>query len=74
MGRKIEQNFERRFADRIDVVFKTRSLEGQERKSYNTRMNEAFKALMTAVLGREPTPAELLGIVPVVLPKRKGGL
>ncbi len=71
MGTTVGQNFEKRFGDRIAIKFTVKPLEGEERKIYHTRLSEAFKAVMAAVLKRDPTQDELLGIVPIVIPKRK---
>ncbi len=71
MGTTVEQNFEKRFGDRIEIKFTVKPLEGEERKIYHTRLSEAFKAVMAAVLKRDPTQDELLGIVPIVIPKRE---
>ena len=74
METRIEKNFERRFGDRIEINFTVKPLEGEERKIYHKRLSEAFRAVMAAVLKRDPTQEELLGIVPIVVPKRKGAL
>lgn len=70
MGTTIEQNFERRFGDRIEIKFQIRPLEGEARKIYHARLSDAFKAVMAAVLKRDPTQDELLGIVPIVIPEQ----
>ena len=72
MGKRIEQNFERRFGNRIHISFTVKPLEGEERKIYHKRLSGAFKAVMAAVLKRDPTPEELLGIVPIDVPERRG--
>ena len=71
MSARVEKNFERRFGDRIEIKFIVKPLEGEERKIYHKRLSDAFKAVMAAVLKRDPTQEELLGIVPIVVPKRK---
>ncbi len=71
MGRSVEQNFQKRFGDRIEVVYADKPLKGEERRLHSQRLSEAVKAVLTAVLKREPTVEELLGIKPII-PKKKG--
>ncbi len=65
MGLRLERKFQERFGDRIEVVYADKPLEGEERRLNSKRLSEAVKAVMTAILKREPTPEELLGIKPI---------
>jgi hypothetical protein len=61
MGQQTRSNFEKRFGDRIHVVYAGRSsvLDKQLRKE---RLCKAIIKVLTGILGREPTQRELLGI------------
>ena len=72
MGYSSEKLFQQRFGGRIEVVYCAKSLEGDERELNQKRLSDAIKAVMVAVLKREPTQEELLGIVPIVVSKKKG--
>ena len=71
MGRRIEQNFQKRFGDRIAIVYADKPLQGEERRIHHQRLSEAVKAVLTAILKREPTLEELLGIKPIVMDRKK---
>ena len=71
MGRRVEQNFQKRFGDRIAIVYAEEPLQGEERRLHHQRLSESVKAVLTAVLKREPTLEELLGIKPIVMDRKK---
>ena len=72
MGHSAEKLFEKRFGGRIEVVYCTKPLDGEERQLNQKRLSDAIKAVMTAVLKREPTQEEFLGLAPIVVSKKKG--
>jgi hypothetical protein len=72
MGHSAEKLFEKRFAGGIEVVYCTKPLDGEERQFNQKRLSDAIKAVMATVLKREPTLEELLGLVPIVVSKKKG--
>ena len=67
MNRSSQQNFQKRFGDKIEVVYCTKPIDVEERRFSNERLALAVKALLTDVLKRQPTPEELLGIEPIVI-------
>jgi hypothetical protein len=73
VGKRSEQNFYKRFEDRIEVIYADKPLEGEERRLNHKSLVNAVKVVMTAALKREPTREELLGIVPVVVRRKNGG-
>ena len=74
MGHSAEKLFEKRFAGGIEVVYCTKPLDGEERQLNQKRLSDAVKDVIAAVLKREPTLEELLGLVPIVVSKKKGEL
>lgn len=74
MGARAEKLFQKRFGEKIEVVYQTRSIDGEEKQLIQKRISDALKAVMTALLKREPTREELLGLVPIVVSKKKGRL
>ena len=73
MGHSADKRFEFRFKKGIEVVYRTRPVDGEERQLNQQKLSDAVKAVMAAVLKREPTPEELLGLVPIVASGKKGG-
>ena len=71
MGHSADKRFELRFCRGIEVVYRTRKIDGEERQVNQQRLSDAIKTVMASVLKRDPTPEELLGIVPVRLPERR---
>ena len=71
MVHSAEKLFEKRFRG-IEVVYCAKPLDGEERQLNQKRLSDAVKAAMAAVLKREPTPEEFLGIIPVNLSRKKG--
>ncbi len=61
MGQRVRNNFDKRFGDRIQVVY-AQSLSPSERELRNKKLCEAVIKVLTGILGREPTQRELFGI------------
>lgn len=72
MSNSAEELFQRRFSGGIEIVYRGQSQDGEERQLNQKRLSDAVKAAMAAVLKREPTPEEFLGIVPIRLSGKKG--
>ncbi len=70
MGRKMESNFEKRFGDRIEIVYADKPLRAAEREMQNIKICKALVSVLTGILGREPTQSELLGIDDISLNKK----
>lgn len=62
MGRKIAENFQKRFGDRITFRYPSKPLEGLERRQQNEKIFDAFKNVLSGILKREPTTNELFGV------------
>ncbi len=61
MGQRIKNNFNKRFGDRIRVVYAQDS-SPTEKELLKGRLCEAIIKVLSGILGREPTQKELLGI------------
>ena len=61
-GKRIKDNFDKRFKSRISVVYLKTPISGSAHKAFNRNLCKALKAVLTGILGREPTQSELLGI------------
>lgn len=61
MGQQIRNNFNKRFGDRIQVVY-AQNLSPSEKEFRNRKLCEAVIKVLSGILGREPTQKELLGI------------
>ena len=72
MGQSMEKILGKRFGEGIEIVYRTRPVDGEERQFNQKKLSDTVKAVMAAVLKREPTPEELLGIVPIVVSRKKG--
>ncbi len=72
MSYSAEELFQRRFSGGIEIVYRGQSKDGEERQLNQKRLSDAVKAAMAAVLKRDPTPEEFLGIVPIKLNRKKG--
>lgn len=72
MSYSAEELFHQRFSGGIEVVFCNQSSDGEERQLNRKRLGKAVKAAFAAVLKREPTPEELLGIIPIVVSGKDG--
>ncbi|PIU41416.1 MAG: hypothetical protein COS99_05420 [Candidatus Omnitrophica bacterium CG07_land_8_20_14_0_80_42_15] len=70
MARGIKGNFNKRFGDRIQVVY-AQSLSPSERELRNKKLCEAVIKVLTGILGREPTERELFGIDDLAKVKRR---
>ena len=57
MGNRAENNFKKRFGDPPGIVvkFEQKPLDSEERKYRNRGIADAVKAVLTDLLGREPT-------------------
>ena len=69
MGYSADKLFQQRFRQSIEVVYCHQPVDGQEKQLNQQRLSEAVKAVLAAVLKREPTQQELLGIVPIIVKK-----
>ena len=65
MSKRIDDNFRKRFGDRIEIKYLDKPLEPTEQKIRNAKFREAYKLMLTEILKREPTEKELLGIVKI---------
>ncbi len=63
MTQRMDNNFRKRFGDRITTRYLDKPLEPTEQKIRNAKLREAYKLMLTEILKREPTEKELLGIV-----------
>lgn len=63
-------NFNKRFGDRISMVFEDKPLSPAEQKVQNSALYKAIREVMTGILGREPTEAEMMGLEDVSGHKR----
>lgn len=61
MGQQAKNNFNKQFGDRIQAVYE-QNLSPSERELQNKKLCEAALAVLTGILGREPTQRELFGI------------
>lgn len=62
MARKMDNNFKRRFGDRISISYLVKSFTPAEREVQNTKLYKAIRKVMAGVLKREPTHEEILGL------------
>lgn len=70
MGQRINNNFNKRFEDRIRVVYAQNS-SSLDKQLQNGSVCEAITKVISGILGREPTQKELLGIEDLSKAKRK---
>jgi len=61
MGQRIRSNFNKRFGDRIRIVYAQRP-SAPEKQFQNERLSKAMMQVLSGILGREPTQRELLGL------------
>ncbi|MFH1441606.1 MAG: hypothetical protein ABIH18_06180 [Candidatus Omnitrophota bacterium] len=61
MAQKMDNNFKRRFEDRISISYLVKSFTPAEREIQNTKLYKAIRKVMAGILNREPTHEELLG-------------
>ena len=64
-GRPKVNRFEKRFGNRIDVEYEKKPGSLVEQKRLSEELTRAIRQVMTDLLKREPTEAELLGIEPI---------
>ncbi|HPM42961.1 MAG TPA: hypothetical protein PLV52_03950 [Candidatus Omnitrophota bacterium] len=69
MARGIKDDFNKRFGDRIQVVY-AKNLSPSQREQRNRKLCEAVIKVLTDILGREPTQRELFGIDDLTKVKR----
>ncbi len=63
MGRRLANNFKKRFGDRkFVVIYPEKPLEGAERRFQSEKITQAYVAVLAGILGREPTANEILGL------------
>ncbi|MBU4376900.1 MAG: hypothetical protein KKD29_05410 [Candidatus Omnitrophica bacterium] len=62
MAQKMDNNFKKRFGDRISVSYLVKSFTPAERETQNTKLYKAIRQVMVGILKREPTQEELLGL------------
>lgn len=72
MNKSMGENFQKRFGNRIEVVYVDKEPDPVERQFRSQQLAGAVKALITAVLKRDPTQEELLGIKPILIGKKMG--
>jgi len=60
--KRITNNFNKRFGDRIGMVYMNEPPEPAVRHIQNTEICKAFINVLTGILGRAPTQNEILGI------------
>ncbi len=70
MGQRISNNFNKRFGDRIRVVYSQNS-SSLDKQLQNGSVCEAITKVISGILGREPTQKELLGIEDLAKAKKK---
>ena len=61
-GKRVKDNFDGRFKNRISIVYLKTPLSNSAHKAFNKSLCKALKAVLTGILGREPTQSELLGM------------
>jgi len=69
MGQRVKNNFNKRFGDRIQVVY-AQNLSPSEKELWNRKICEAVIKVLSGILGREPTQKELFGIDDLTKSKR----
>jgi len=62
MGKPIISQFQKRFGDRITVVYTERPGSLAEQKMQSEALAKAVTQVIAGILGREPTQEELLGL------------
>ena len=62
MGRRLTNNFKKRFGERkFTVVYPQKPLEGAARRLHNEKIAQAFVFVLAGILGREPRANEISG-------------
>jgi len=60
--KRITNNFNKRFGDRISMVYMNKPPELANQQMQNMEICKAFINVLTGILGRAPTQNEILGI------------
>lgn len=63
MGKPLVSQFQKRFRDRITVVYANKPRTAVEQQVQGETLAKAVTQVITGILKREPTQEELLGIV-----------
>lgn len=61
MGQRIDNNFKKRFGDRVIVIYREKPLMAGEQKLQNEILAKAATQVLAGILKRAPTDEELLG-------------
>ena len=65
MGKPLVSQFQKRFRDRITVVYADKPRTAVEQQVHGETLAKAVTQVITGILKREPTQEELLGIVDI---------
>jgi len=65
MSRRINNNFRKRFGDRISMTYREKPLTVSEKKLQNDSLSKAITHVLAGILKREPASEELLGITEI---------
>ena len=65
MGCRLDNNFKKRFGDRVSMVYAERQPITSRQKLQNEILAKAAAQVLAGVLKREPTSEELLGIAEI---------
>ena len=65
MGQRLNNNFKKRFSDRVRMVYREGSITASEQKLQNEILAKAVIQVLAGILNREPTYEELLGVVEI---------
>ena len=71
MRQRMTKNFHKRFGDRVKATYQEHPLKPGDQKIQNTKILAAFTLALSAILKREPTQEELLGITKIAFPHKK---
>ena len=65
MNKKAKNNFEKRFGNRISIIYPEKKLDNIQLREQNRKIFKAFKEVLAGILKREPTNDELFGVVDI---------
>jgi len=71
MGQRLKDNFNRRFGNRISIIYSNKPAGTSEQHIQNENIWKAFSNVLSGIIGREPTQAELFGIVDISIKRGK---
>jgi len=71
MGQRANKKFEKRFKGGIEIHFADQPLSPCEQEYRNACLRKAITEIFKAMLGREPTQEELLGLTKLEPQKRR---